>query len=339
MKTLWMRYVSFDKFKDVLHIVHNNDGVLTPTQLESKIREANIFKNAYGKQKVGHSTLYHYRKMLERLSFVKLEFGKYTTLDDEYTRGFLSVTSLYDPLNDNAKELLRIKIINNEDCRKVFFDLFMRTSDYLLYDFRMNGLTVNVKNLKDYPIKSKNYNSSSYKLQGKKSKKVNAVELTPAYGIPKTIDNFDSLQAIYWGIRLWALDLDLINEVFSFHYQSRVMYATNPFVSNETLFFYLMKNGYTKENSNWIEVYMPAYVENTCLETRVSVHSIHNFIETMINRNKAEISLVSITMNVIKSNSPYEGMDETFLKLYPYINREGHISHLRIRKGVGLVCL
>ena len=159
MKTLWMRYVSFDKLKDILHIVHNNDGVFSPTQLESKIREAGIFRNKYGKAKVGHSTLYHYRKVLEGLSFVKLEFGKYFILDDEYTREFLRITSPHIPLNDNAKELLRIKIINIKDCRKNFFDLFMLVNEYSLYDFRTNGLTVKVQNLKDHPIISKGHHN------------------------------------------------------------------------------------------------------------------------------------------------------------------------------------
>lgn len=89
---------------------------------------------------------------------------------------------------------------------------------------------------------------------------------------------------------------------------------------------------YTNESSHWIEIYIPAYIETICLETRVSVRTLHDFIKTMINRNSAEISLVSVTLNVIKSQSPYGGMDETFLYLYPYINKVGHISHIRIRK-------
>jgi hypothetical protein len=316
----------------VLHIVHNNDGVFSPTQLERKIREVGIFEDKFGKPKVGHSTLYHYRKVLEGLSFVKLEYGKYFISSDENTCNFLKSTSLQTPLNDKAKELLRIKIMNNKECKEKFFDLFMKKNDYYLNDFRTNGSTVGVRNLKQHPIISRKYNNPSDKPQKKPLKLVNAVELIPLYGIPKTIDDFDSLQAIFWGVRLWALELDLINEVFSFQYKNRVMYATNPDVSKETLFSYLLKNVYTNESSNWIEVYMPTYIETTCLETRVPVRTLHDFLESMINRNNAEISLVSVTMNVMKSQSPYGGMDETFLHLYPYINRIGHISHLRIRK-------
>lgn len=327
-----MRYVSFDKMNDILHIIYNTNGSLSPSQLDQKVRESAIFRDDYGRPKVGHSTLYHYRKVLEGLSLVNLERGRYFTSNDEGTSEFLKVTASEGYPSERAKEILRIKILSNRECRENFFDLFMRVKDYSLDDLRMKGSFAKVQILQNQPIISKKVTTTSDKLNKNITKRVNSVEIIPFSGVSKIIDNFDSLQAIFWGVRLWALELDIINEVYSSQYKSRVMYATDPKVSNENLFHYLLEEGSSSDNSNWIEFYMPAYVEKVCLKTRVPIKVLHNFIKSMIHKNEAAISFVAVTMNVMKSDSPYEGMDETLLYLYPYINEIGHISHIRIRK-------
>lgn len=320
---LWMRFVDFEKIRQILHIVERNNGKLNVAGLERVVREKKLFRDKNGTPKVGHSTLYHYRKIMENLSLISLEYNKnYWISDDNLTSDFLRLTNNSSPMDEDAKECLRKKILENDDCKRNFFDLFISKSSYDLSEFRSEGVPVRVKIV--------DYERIIAKRSG--SKKSHPIKLFSYSGSSRLLDSYDAIQAIFWGVRLWSVRLDITNEIYDFNNNERVIYPIATNVDYKTLFTLLVKTGRKRQDSNWLEIYLPEFIYSACTVLRPSLKSIHLFITSLIENDVAMVSYVPVTMSVITANSPYGGMDETFLRLYPYISGVGHISHLRLQE-------
>ncbi len=323
--TLWMRYVNFEKLKRIIHIVDQNDGKLTVGALERKIRDSRIFLNRDGQPQVGHSTLYHYRKVLENFHLIILKNdAKYYVSSDAITKTFLSITrSSSGPLSEAAKECLRIKLVENDDCRENFFDVFMSKPNYDLQDLRSLGNPAKVEFLKNQKIQAKRSCKS----------KSRPLRITSGVGRDIELETYDKIQGIFWGLRLWSLNLNITNEIYTLEDNKRVIYPVSDKVNHTQLLTDFVNFGNNKRDSEWIEIYLPPFIEGICLAKRIAISDLHAFMISLVQHNESIVSFTPITMNAIMSTSPYAGMDETFLQYFPYINGVGHVSHLRLLKN------
>ena len=198
-----MRYVRFEKIRDLLYIIESKNDELRPADLERIGIEESVFLNDEG-EPFGHSTQYHYRKVIENLGLAELVNGKYRINRNPDVMRILDLSKKNEPsLNEIEKESFRNLIINNVDCRKHYFNYFIEDEDYDLKIWSSNAISVKVEtktNIASTKEELKDMPRFWIRIKNEKIGKI------------YDLRSYDNISAIIWGIRRWANDLGLTDE-------------------------------------------------------------------------------------------------------------------------------
>jgi len=335
-KTLWMRYVNLDKIKDMLHLVYENNGKLRAGTLEQlAIGKKILLKKENGKP-LTHSPRYHYRKVMEGLGLVEVIQKFYYISQDERVLKFIELTDFKKPLPSEAKEILGGIIVGINDCRKYFFDVFIEKDTYDLEDLRKEGkyIIVETKSMREPPIKKEN-GAEKNNANIRKKKKVGAVILKNPSGKMIELMTQDEIHAIYWGVRLWALELGISNEILMSFAEGRIIYPVNPYFSDKILINHLL-NKIKSDNSDseWVVIHIPTFIKEIVLLTRFSVYKIKNFLKDLKIKYPLSTMLIPSSTMFINIKTPFEKQDSAIYNSYLYEQEIGYISHLRIGKRI-----
>jgi len=335
-KTLWMRYVNLDKIKDMLHLVNENNGKLRAGTLEQLgIEEGILIKEENGKP-LTHSPRYHYRKVMEGLGLVEVRQKFYYISQDEIVLKFIELTNFKKPLPPEAKEILRTIIAENNDCRKYFFNVFMEKDMYSLEDLRKEGkhIIVETKSMREPPVK-KEIGVEKNNENIRKKKKVGVVILKNPSGKMIELMTQDEIHAIYWGVRLWALELGITNEILISFAEGRIIYPINPYFSDKILINHLLnKIKVDNSDSEWAVIHIPTFIKEVVLLTRFSVYKIKNFLKNLKIKYPLSTMFIPSSTMFINIKTPFEKQDSAIYNSYLYKKGVGYISHLRIEKRI-----
>jgi len=330
-KTLWMRYVDFEKIKDMLHLVYENNGKLRAGTLEQLAMERGILVKKENGTPLTHSPRYHYRKVMEGLGLVEVREKFYCIPEDNRVLEFIELTSFKEDMSPDAKEILREIIVGNNDCRKHFFDVFMEDDTYTLEDLRKEGeyIVVETKSMREPPAGKKMEQKKS------KKKKVGAIILKNPSGKAIELKTQDEIHAIYWGVRLWALELKITDEIFISFAEGRIIYPINPDFSDKVLLNHLLNNiKADNSDSEWVVLHIPTFIKEIALSTRFSVDKIKNFLEDLKIKYPLSTMLIPSSTMFIDIKTPFERQDSAFRASYLYEKGKGYISHLRIKRDI-----
>jgi len=335
-KTLWMRYVDFNNIKDMLHLVSENNGKLRAGVLERLgIQEGILAKKENGKP-LAHSPRYHYRKVMEGLGLVVVRQRFYYVSKDKRVIEFIELTDFKKPLPSEAKEMLREIIIENNDCRKQFFDIFMEKDTYALEDLRKEGkyITVTTKSMRGLPMEKKMEEQKNEE-NIRKKKKVGTVILKNPLGKMIELKTQDEIHAIYWGVRLWALELGITDEILMSFAEGRIIYPVNPVFSDKILINDLLnKIKADNSDSKWVMLHIPTFIKDVALSNRFSVDEIKNFLKDLKIKYPLSTMLIPSSTMFIDIKTPFERQDSAIHNSYLYKQGTGYISHLRIGRGI-----
>ncbi len=334
-ETLWMRYVDLNNIKDMLHLVYENNGNLTAGTLEQLAMERGILVKKGNGKPLAPSPRYHYRKVMEGLGLV-VKQKYYYIQEDERVLKFIELTDFRRPLSSEAKEILREIIIENNDCRKYFFDIFVEKDTYTLKDLRKERkyIVIETKGMRESPIEEK-MGQQKNERDIRKKKKVGAVILKNPLGKMIELKTQDEIHAIYWGVRLWALDLEITNEILMSFSEGRIIYPVNPDFSDKVLINHVLKKiKADTSDSEWTVLHIPTFIKEVALSTQFSVNKIKQFLlELKIKYPLLTMFIPSSTV-FIDIRTPFEKQDLAIRNLYLYEQGKSYISHLRIQKGI-----
>jgi len=335
-KTLWMRYVDFNNIKDMLHLVYENNGKFRAGTLEQlAIGKKILLKKENGKP-LTHSPRYHYRKVMEGLGLVEVRQKFYYISQDERVLKFIELTDFKKPLPSEAKEILGEIIVGNNDCGKYFFDVFIEKDTYALEDLRKEGkyIIVETKSMREPPMKKENGVEKKNE-NIRKKKKVGAVILKNPSGKMIELMTQDEIHAIYWGVRLWALELGITNEILMSFAEGRIIYPVNPYFSYKILINHLLKKiKADNSDSEWVVIHIPTFIKEVVLSTRFSVDIIKNFLKDLKIKYPLSTMLIPSSTMFINIKTPFEKQDSAIYNSYLYEQEIGYFSHLRIEKGI-----
>lgn len=335
-KTLWMRYVDFNNIKDMLHLVYENNGKFRAGTLEQLAIEKKILLKKENGKPLTHSPRYHYRKVMEGLGLVEVRQKFYYISQDEKVLKFIELTDFKKVLPSEAKEILGEIIVGNNDCRKYFFNVFIERDMYTLEDLRKEGkyIIVETKSMREPPIKTE-YVAEKNNRNIRKKKKVGAVILKNPLGKMIELMTQDEIHAIYWGVRLWALELGITDEILMSFAEGRIIYPVNPYFSDKILINHLL-NKIKSDNSDseWVVVHIPTFIKEVVLSTRFSVDIIKNFLKDLKIKYPLSTMLIPSSTMFINIKTPFEKQDSAIYNSYLYEQRIGYISHLRIRREI-----
>jgi len=318
-RSLWIRNIDFNKFKDLIHLINVNNGALRATELE-KLGEEEAILLKPNRMPMARSPKYFYRKAIENLGFAQPNKNKkYELCDSDNVKELLKNTKYKIELSYEQKEPLRKAIISNEVCRNYFFDFFMDFEDYDLSDFRNNGSSICLK--KDIVFSHQDDLKETIILSIKGKNK----ELL----LKKRDEEF----AINQGLRNWALNLDLIDEYIHQPSGDRILYSLNPERKKEEIFTILTAIVREKNfQSNWIVIPFPDLITEIALATHIVIETIKEEVLELSLKNPKNIILIKSSTAFIDISNPSKKQKYIYRKLYPRLEGLGYISHIRINK-------
>ena len=195
----WMRTVSFAGLHRILKAVAVFPNGLRAGEINKLVQEKSLVLTQRSSD-LAPTTLYHYRNTLLRLRTLKRDGLRLRINDDDPDVCKL----LYQPapangdqvLSDSARDHFAALVLKNEQCRSLFFDLFMPegTSSSSVSSFRRNSFPVKWTRRSSYRTREVIFQNDK---TGRK-----AYCTSPA-----------SITAVLYGVRYWARDeLGLIDE-------------------------------------------------------------------------------------------------------------------------------
>uniref|UniRef100_A0A7V3N447 Uncharacterized protein n=1 Tax=candidate division CPR3 bacterium TaxID=2268181 RepID=A0A7V3N447_UNCC3 len=338
-KTLWMRYVDFERVKDILHLIYQSDGKLRAGVLEQLSVEKGILVKKENGSPFSHSALYHYRKVMEGLCLVEARQKFYFVSKEERVKELIRLTNFKQEMSSEAKEVLRELIINNSDCRKFFFDVFMEEDNYTLEDFRKEGkhVIVETKSLRESLEEERAQSEKTEKRGGIQDKKQAGIVIIKnlSSGRELELKTQDEIHAIYWGIRLWSLELGITDEFLTSFKEGRIIYPVYPCFSDKDLMRVLLtKIKEDQSPSEWVLLHIPTLIKEIALTQRIPVDEIKKFIHKLRRLKPGYVMLIPSSTMFIEIKTPFKMQDKIILK--SYLNQEGvgYISHLRVNKRI-----
>ena len=319
------------EIKNMLHLIHQNNGSIRAGELEQLCIRNGILLNKITREPLSQSTRYRYRKALENLGLAQNKKGKYYISWNSSVFNFLMSTKFKENMNEDAKEMLKEIILQNIDCRKYFFDIFMiNKKSYTLADFRKNGshIFVEIKSMREL---SRDGTNSDLRLD-ENSKDI---ILKNPNGRQHILRTRDQKYAIYTGIRLWSLKLEITNEIITNFCEGRIIYPAIQ-ITMKTQFWGLLlsKIGDSKNGPEWTMIHIPTFLRDSVLSTHFQVQRIKESIQKLKILYPNNVMFIPTSTAFIDLRTPYNRQDLAFRNSYLYDRRKGYISHVRISRNI-----
>jgi len=314
--TLWMRYVDFLKLAHLLEIIDDNNGVLKAMQLERLAVEKGLFRKPDGSV-FTHTTRYHYRKVLEGLGLAIIKNDKYYINPSSKASEITRLLKKEGKLSESAKELLRQIIVSNRDCQRNFFDVFMDIDSYDLELLRKHGK----------PAMVGERSSPDLSTQEKKVlKPLSHKGKTITYSSP------DRLNAIFWGVRHWALSLDIVDEVMINSFSKRIIYPLATSTEEEVISRIILELGtYFKQSKrDWITINVADFLFNTAAQTRYPLEVLKKALRKYIASNAESVVIVSSSAPIVEFASTNMRQFKLIEKMNLQTTDGLYITHLRL---------
>lgn len=312
-KTLWMRYVDFRKVRDLLLLIAKNNGKLRAGTLEGVgIKEGILVKD--NGIPFTHSPRYHYRKVIEHLGMATNTRGFYFTSENEKVKRLIGLVQFKEPLTEVEKEIIADIVINNPDCKKHFFDCFIKKRKYDLIIFRNEASSINVETKGKEGVIFRNLADSSMLF----------------------INTPDLMHAVFWGIRLWSLELGITDEIFIHYKDGRVIYPIRkkgdlPKAEIMSNIISFMK---FQPGEKWLTISMQDIIKEIALPLRVSIGEIKDTITKLKKQFPQYVDFIPSSSSFIDLKTPFALQDRVLMKAYLQ-NKEGQfVSHVKIHKDL-----
>ena len=321
----WMRAVSFAGLHRLLHAVAERPGGLRAKEINGLVLDGRVTLTPR-ESRPKPTTLYHYRNTLLRLGALRRD-GRRLMPDaaNPHVRDLLDVPAPADgeqALTVGARESFAALVLNNDECRSLFFDLFMpsATGCSSVTDFRARGV----------PVDWDRRNSSG------------ATEVVLSNRATKRTARCVShagVAAVLYGLRYWARDeLRLIDEYRQIAGTTTMFpvagrNAAGPerdAVVSDTVRFLLS----LRAPGEWAFFSILELIERCCEQRRQPIAVLFETIDALLDRWRHDVVLIPTSrgMATFTARSPQE--EALVLRRYYTRGAGPYISHIRIHETV-----
>jgi len=311
-KSLWMRYVDLSKIRDALQLVSDHNGQLRAKDLETLGIEMGFFRRENG-EPFSRTTMYHHRKIMEHLGMVRVDRQHYFMEDTGQFAELLKPAATTGVLSPEEKETLANAIILNSDCQSHFFHVFSLSRKMFtgVEEFRTKASYIIAQADKEGTI----------------------VLRSPRTEVRYPLDTNDKLQAIFWGVRLWAIDLGVTDEIFTYSEGRAIFPILRPgsLKASDIVKAILSE---LKPRETWETISAPELTRKWSPYLRVSTQELHNAIQSMQVRFPQFVDLIPTSASFIAIRTPFEKQDKALFKGYLRDSQGRFISHIRLHHSI-----
>ena len=321
-----MRAISFAGLHRILKSVAEFPNGLRASEINQLVRENNISLNRRSTSPAP-TTLYHYRNTLLRLRALKRDGRVLRVNYDNPTVCELLCQPVpargNQVLCDAAKDLFAALVLKNEQCRSLFFDLFMPSdaSSDSVSSFRQNGLPVNWTHHRSSKVREVVFQNST---TGRSARCA-----SPA-----------SEAAILYGVRYWARgELGLIDEYCQRAGGSTIMFplshpeplsagVDSPVLQTVRLLLSLRTPG------EWTLLSIFDLISRCCVALRQPRSVLFNAINWLLKEwpNHTVLIPTSRALATLTATSPQR--EDLELRRYYKASNGPYISHIRIHQEI-----
>lgn len=318
--SLWMRYVNFPRLVDLLGVVAQNNGLLGAAALERLATERQVLVSNAGTA-LSHSTGYHYRKVLEHLGLVTLSNGKYF-VSEPLGCSLLPPSDEPSQLTESQQGVLSEIIANDADCQEFFFDYLTSAGSHGLAALQSSRV------------------SAILMIQTGSSNRAKASSTTPVLiqssnGTQRRLGSADEVNAVYWGVRRWALDLEMADEIVDGSGKSRSIYPCNPAVEYRTFLDTALAMSREQLQGEWGTLHIPSVLRTFALSTHCSIRRASAMVVEMARSNPRNIVFVKTSQPIVELRTSVRFRDHAIQDLYLRDSSGTLISHMKVKNPEG----
>lgn len=320
----WMRSIKFAGLHRILKAVAVFPNGLRAGELNELLQENNISLTRRNSSPAP-TTLYHYRNTLLHLRALKRDGRMLRVNEDnpdvcELLRHSAPANG-DQSLSDAARDSFAALVLNNEQCRSLFFDLFMPsgTSFDSVANFRQKGL----------PVRWSREHSS---------RTTEIVFQNNTTGRIARCSSAISVTSILYGVRYWALkELELIDEYSQGSEGSTIMFPVSRPSATEidaavlqTVRFLLS----LRTSSEWTLFSVFDLIAHCCEARRQPISVLFSAIDWLLHEwpNHTVLIPTSRALATLMATSPQREILE--LRKYYKTANSPYISHIRIHKDI-----
>lgn len=322
-----MRSVSFAGMHRLLSAIAEIKTGLTAKEINNLVLSQKITLTP-GNPHPAPTTLYHYRNTLLRLQLLKRINGRLqANVADPTVRALLRspVPSNHDQLlSASARERFADLVLRNEQCRSLFFDLFMpRKTDVLSASvFRQEGVSV-----KWWHVNSPD-GKNQVILQNKTTFRTTSCV------------SHVSKNAVMYGLRYWARDeLQLIDEFCAPSGGTIIMFPVGPLsVSSET---YDAAVGDTirsmlslRVSDDWTVFSTHDLIVHCCEAKHRPIEVLFGALDWLLKEWPHHVGAIPTSPTLATLDARATSREEMALRRYYRRGRGPYISHIRVHKDV-----
>lgn len=308
--TPWMRYVNFNRLINIFQLISKQDSGLSFAEIK-QVKDVYEILNRKNGKLLSESTVHSYLNTMCKLNLIEKKHGRYIVSKKEEAAKLSTVCSD----KEQAKEILASIVVSNKDCRHYFFDFMMPTKNYKLSDLRENGSPIK--------LTTKEYASLKQKI----------MVITANNGRELLLENKQEKTAVFNGIRKWAIELGIVDELFPGYSIGYVIAPIKNSVSDANIKREVIENIYSKllcSLSGWFRISIPAIVLDVFTTKRYSVESIKKAILNIKNDFSSCMILEPTSSAMVDLGTPYFKQIEILHKAYLKDSNGALLSHVNI---------
>ncbi len=321
-----MRSLSFSALHRMMEAVSTFPNGLRAKDINVLVIENGILLTQ-SRLRPAPSTLYHYRNTLLRLGIFKRDGKKlYVNKDDPDVRKLLQIPvsdNCAQSLNEAARDPFASLVLKNDQCRSLFFDLFMPldTELYSISGFRQHSIPVKWTRIRSP-------NTEEVVFQNDKTGTIRRC-VSPV-----------SIIAILYGLRYWARDeLKLIDEycqrdddstiMFPLASHSHIAYKDVRPVMQMVLFLLSLRT-----SDEWTLFSILDLVTRCCEARKQPIGVLYKALDWLLKEwpNHTVLIPTSRALATLTTTSPQR--EDLALRRYYKVPGGPYISHIRLHKDI-----
>lgn len=324
-----MRYVHFEKIVGLLRLVAHETTSLSAGRIEELGVKSGILLRADGRP-FSRSTMYHYRKVMEHLGLLRLDGSTYLIGTSTAVEKLIAAP-LDSTLSISDKETLASTIVNDQTCRRVFFDFMMDRQEYGLAELRSTGRAMRI------------ISETAASLDSEGPFKVvphgTAIQIVAGDNRVETLDTSDQINAIIWGLRLWALELGITDEMLLWYSTGRVVVPISEYPliaasSSALMEAILALLNQSHNRSDWELVSIPSLLR-TALETyRYPLATLKSGLIDLQQQHSDRMMFVPSSAALLDLRTPYEKQERLVRLAYVQLKNGVLASHIRVHTSL-----
>ena len=325
----WMRAVRFSAVHRILKIAAGAPDGLTAGELNSQISDRQIALTRRHSPPAP-TTFYHYRNTMIRLGLLKRVGRKlHVDRDNLDVAALLRERVISDGLTDVARDRFSSLVLQNDQCRSLFFDLFMPDDkmDFSVSDFRRSGSPVEWERAEPTETGAKG-------VIFRKSR--------PDCTVCR--EGHSEINSILYGVRYWARDeLKLVDEYCRKAGWTTVMFPLSaPRHSDQDIWQTANRilSGRSKLSarsaSEWTVLSILDLIVHCCVKQRQPVEALFEAISLLLREWPDHTVLIPTTRSLATLAADSSLKEELALRSYYKSPQGPYISHIRIHQDIPL---